>query len=181
MLGNGRTESLADRASRRALPRFVPEKTYGQNISALKSNVEAGLQQKISSDAIYTNQLRRPLPRGRVTGPVRFAATIMDNWHVSLSDITRLLGFEPADQRFVQDILSGLATPRGRDFKDRIACLYTLHTLLVGLFRNKEAVNEWLREPQPRLNQRPPLQLLLEGSMENMYRVKYLVEHIAGR
>lgn len=177
MLGNGRTESLADRASRRALPRLMSEKTYGQNISALKSKEEAGL----SSDAIYTKQLRRPLPRGRVTGPVRFAATIMGNWHVSLSDITRLLGFEPADQRFVQDILSGLATPRGRDFKDRIACLYTLHTLLVSLFRNKEAVNEWLREPQPRLNQRPPLQLLLEGSMENMYRVKYLVEHIAGR
>jgi hypothetical protein len=129
-----------------------------------------------------TSERARPvLHRGRLTGPVKFAALIMESWRLSLREITLLLGYEPGDESYVEEILDGFITSRGRDFKDRIACLYVLHSLLTSLFRCNDSVNEWLREAQPLLDQQSPLQTLLQGSMENMFRVRYLVEQIAGR
>lgn len=120
--------------------------------------------------------------RGRLTGPVRFAALLKEEWRLSLSEITRLFGYEPVDESYVEEILDGFTTsPRGIDFKDRVACLYRLHSLLTSLFRGNDPVNEWLRETHPLLDNQSPLQTLLQGSMENMFRVRYLVEHIAGR
>ena len=44
-----------------------------------------------------------------------------------------------------------------------------------------EVENEWLRESHETLNGQIPMDLLLEGSMENLLLVKEYVEVAAGR
>ena len=52
---------------------------------------------------------------------------------------------------------------------------------LHSLFRDIGTEREWLREPRPELNDQSPLDLLLEGSMENFLIVSQFVQWMAGR
>ena len=78
-------------------------------------------------------------------------------------------------------VLQGHATLRGRDAKDRIAHLFQIRRLLWALFRDKTVENEWLREPRAVLKGKTPMDLLVEGSMENLLLVREVVELAAGR
>ena len=117
---------------------------------------------------------------GRVTGPVQFLARLLELWQLDFSDACSLLGFEHADSESVKRLFSGVASLRGRDRKDRIAILVRIRTLLAGLLQDINVENAWLREQNPDLNGRTPLQLLREGSMENLLTLRDLVERAAG-
>ena len=88
---------------------------------------------------------------------------------------------DPDDESFAGDLLTGRAALRGRDVKDRIAYLYRIRNILSALFRDENVENRWLREPHTMLNERSPLDLMLDGSMENLLLVKEYVEAAAGR
>ena len=124
--------------------------------------------------------LRTGYTPGRVTGPVQFLARLLDLWQLDFSDACSLLGFEHGDSESVKQLFSGVASLRGRDRKDRIAILIRIRTLLAGLFQDINVENAWLREQNPDLNGRTPLQLLREGSMENLLTLRDLVERAAG-
>ena len=51
---------------------------------------------------------------------------------------------------------------------------------LFALFGDETEENDWLRESQPSLDGQVPMQLLLEGSMENLLLVKEYVEAATG-
>lgn len=119
--------------------------------------------------------------RGRITGPVKFINQLLDAWHLDADSACTLLGFEPTDAAYIQDVLRGYATLRGRDAKDRIAHLFQIRTSLSALFQDESVENEWLRERQQVLNNITPMELLQEGSMENLLLVKEYVELVAGR
>ncbi len=118
--------------------------------------------------------------RGRVTGPVQFLARLLELWHLDILDACSLLGIEQTDRESVEHLLSGVASLRGRDRKDRIAILIRIRTLLAGLFQDIDVENAWLREQNPDLNGRTPLELLKEGSMENLLTLRDLIERAAG-
>ncbi|MFZ0258021.1 MAG: MbcA/ParS/Xre antitoxin family protein [Gammaproteobacteria bacterium] len=119
--------------------------------------------------------------RGRITGPVRFINQLLDTWHLNTDAACTLLGFEPSDSAYINNILRGYATLRGRDAKDRTAYLFQIRKSLAALFRDQSVENDWLREPQDILNGETPMNLMLEGSMENLLLVKEYVELVAGR
>jgi len=52
---------------------------------------------------------------------------------------------------------------------------------LSALFRDEAVENEWLREPHTLLNERSPMDLILEGSMEHLLLVREYVDAAAGR
>ena len=131
-------------------------------------------------DRRVTFHTRRPY-RGRLTGPVMFVIGLLESWKLGRSAAVFLLGFEQPDSAVVERILSGSAPLVGRDVKDRIAYLYRIRSTLSALFRNEDVENEWLREPRALLGERTPMELLREGSMENLLLVKEYVEEIAGR
>ena len=81
----------------------------------------------------------------------------------------------------VDNLLNGHVALAGRDVKDRIACLLHIRSTLSALFRCEEVENEWLREPHAMLDDQVPMQLLLEGSMENLLLVKEYVDVVTGR
>ena len=118
---------------------------------------------------------------GRITGPIRFVNKLLATWQLEAEKACILLGLEPSRLPYVIDVLQGYETLTGRDAKDRIAHLFQIRKLLSALFRDESVENEWLREPQDVLKDKAPMDLLLEGSMENLLLVREYVERVTGR
>jgi hypothetical protein len=116
----------------------------------------------------------------RLTGPVQFLVKLLELWQLDDSGACALLGYDLQDKEAVQSILSGATGLRGRDARDRVASLVKIRTLLSALFRSIEKENEWLRAPKGPLDNRSPLDLMLEGSMEKLLTVRQFVEVTAG-
>ena len=133
--------------------------------------------------AARTRRTEVPAQRVRIAGPVRFIVKLIATWDLKpeVASACTLLGFEPSEAPHVRDVLQGLDTLRGRDVKDRIAHLFRIRTLLSSLFRDDAVEREWLREPRDLLKGKAPMDLLMEGSMENLLLVRELVEVASGR
>ena len=122
-----------------------------------------------------------PQPPVRLTGPVQFIVKLLDTWKLAPDNAAVLLGFEESGRDRVERILSGREPLSGRDAKDRIVHLLHVRGTLSALFQDREVENEWLREPRSLLHDKSPMDLLLEGSMENLLLLREYVETMAGR
>ena len=118
--------------------------------------------------------------RERLTGPVQFLNKLLDTWCLDQGAALAVLGLEESQQQYLFDLLNGISPLEGRDIKDRIAHLFKIRKMLSGLFQDQTVENEWLREPHRMLDDREPMTLMLEGSMENLLLVKEYVETAAG-
>ena len=117
----------------------------------------------------------------RISGPIQFVLKLLDSWRLNRDDAVFLLGFDQANNGFVQAVLAGAADLHGRDARDRIAHLFHIRQTLASLFRDLDVENDWLREPHTLLDEQEPLKLLLGGSMEDLLLVKEYVDAAAGR
>ena len=115
----------------------------------------------------------------RLTGPIQFLMELLKTWHLTPERAGLLLGQEAFYE--VEKLLRGDVQLSGRDAKDRMTCLFRIRKTLSSLFRDEDTENEWLRERHGSLGGRTPMELLLEGSMENMLTVKEYVDWTAGR
>ena len=115
----------------------------------------------------------------RLAGPIQFIVELLRFWHLPAEKAGLLLGQESSYE--VGKLLRGEGELTGRDAKDRIACLFRIRKTLSSLFRDERTENEWLREQHGPLGEQTPLELLLEGSMENILTVKEYVDWTAGR
>ena len=116
-----------------------------------------------------------------LTGPVLFVTKLVDAWKLDRTSAAPLLGFESTDYTYINHLLDGHVALRGRDVKDRIVHLFEIRRTLSALFQDLEVENAWLRESQPMLDDRTPIDLMLEGSIENLLLVKEYVLAAAGR
>ena len=120
-----------------------------------------------------------PKSQVRPTGPVQFISKLLTIWNLETEHAVVLLGLE--DPERAQRMLSGHEALVGRDVKDRIAHLYHVRRTLWSLFRDEAVENEWLREPNSLIHDVTPMDLLLEGSMENLLALREYVESLARR
>lgn len=146
--------------------------TYGEFDSKQKKS-EAYEDKLVRLEPISWGNLR-----GRRTGPVQLFAKLLENWELNENDGAKLLGYD--DAKSVRDLLSGAASLRARDVKDRIRYLLMIDAALDQLFQDEVTERDWLREERVELGGKNPLSILLEGSMENVLIVKQFVEHISG-
>ena len=107
-------------------------------------------------------------------------ARLLKTWELDREVALTLLGLEASQQPYLDDLLEGKAGPAGRDIKDRIAHLTVIRMTLAGLFADETVENAWLREPHRPLEDRAPMALMLEGSMENLLLVREYVDTAAG-
>ena len=119
--------------------------------------------------------------RAQLTGPVQFLNRLLESWKLESTHATFLLGLDPDDASQAADVLAGRAILKGRDTKDRVAHLYQIRKTLSALYRDEDVENQWIREPHTMLNESSPMDLMLEGSMENLLLVREYVEAAAGR
>ena len=120
------------------------------------------------------------LQESRPIGPIQLFNAILKTWRLDESHAIVLLGLDPDDQGYAADLLAGRKEIKGRDIKDRLAYLIQIRMTLAGWFRNEVVENEWLQEPQKLLDGKVPMELLLEGSMENLLLVKEYVQAATG-
>ena len=115
-----------------------------------------------------------------LTGPMQLTNRILETWRLDKADAVPLLGLEPPDPGYAADVLAGRAALKGRDAKDRLARLIHMRMMLSEWLRDEDDENEWLREPHEPLGGKAPMQLLLEGSMENLRLVEEYIEAATG-
>ena len=127
---------------------------------------------------IETSVLDPPAPPIELSGPIQFLKKLLETWHLTDADAVPLLGLDASD---VTALLQGQIPLKGRDAEDRIVYLYLIRKTLFALFQDPEVENEWLREQHEMLGGQKPMDLLLEGGMENLLLVKEYVEAAAGR
>ena len=135
---------------------------------------------------LSVRELPSDIPTGgmyqpRLTGPMQFLRKLLNTWRLSQADAIYLLGLDESDLSFVDTLLNGRVGLRSRDFKDRVAYLFRIRKTLSALFRDEKVENDWLREPHDALDGQTPMNIMLEGSMENLLLVKEYVEAAAGR
>ena len=114
---------------------------------------------------------------GRLTGPVQFVRKLMGFWRLGMLDVVGILGFDPEDIEHVSAVLGGKEQFRGRDVKERISHLFFIRRALWSLFRDLDVENDWLRERHHMLNEKSPLSLMLDGSMEDFLLAREYVDH----
>ena len=131
----------------------------------------------VSEDSVPASA--RAALTGRPIGPVQFFEKLLEAWGLDEQDGATLLGFEKTS--LLQDLLRGTVSLRGRDTKDRLAYLLDIDFSLNALFRDEESIRAWLRHPLEELGGETPLDHLLKGSMENLLRLKQLLEFLSGR
>lgn len=171
----------ADDPTRVVVPFTNRERSSINN--ALHNKANLGFSASASAAAASTAAIvgRSDIVAGRITGPVQMLNTIIAAWECTIEDVTNMLGYDPSDTKFVQEILDGVVTLSGRDVKDRVAYLITIYNLLNKLFgMNKVAVTQWLNENQKKLNNTTPYENITSGSMEKLLHTKYIVEIMAG-
>ena len=117
----------------------------------------------------------------RLTGPVQFVLKLLKYWRLERHHAVGLLGFYPADADYVAGVLEGDERLFGRDAEDRISHLFSIRKTLWSLFQDLDVENEWLREPHSMLEDKTPLSLMLEGSMEDLLLAREYVNTAAGR
>ena len=92
-----------------------------------------------------------------------------------------LPGFEDSDRHYVRNLLNGHTALAGRDVEDWVICLLQIRKTLSALFLNEEVENEWVKEKHAMLNNIAPMELMLEGTMENLLLVRGYVDAAAGK
>jgi hypothetical protein len=115
----------------------------------------------------------------KAPGQVLLFKKVMDDWDFDDREAATLLGLEAASD--VEEIYLGVRPVRQRDANDRLRAILRIATDLDALFGDVAAIRDWLSEPQHDLNDATPRALLIEGSMENLLRVKYYVAYLSGR
>lgn len=117
--------------------------------------------------------------RGRVTGAVQVVKQILERWGLDRSQARVLLDYETDDD--VRRLFEGLLTLKGRDKGARCKLIYRIDEALTPLFRDPDAVAEWLREPKSGLKGLSPLTQMLHGDIADLMTVRYLAEEETGR
>ena len=141
-----------------------------------------GMLKELAAQAEREDQARpkRSDQRRIPTAPIRLFDRILRTWQLRASDAISLLGLEASDKGYVADVLAGRQALRGRDANDRVAYLIQIRMALFAWLGSETEENDWLRESQATLDGQVPMELLLEGSMENLLLVKEYVEAATG-
>ena len=125
---------------------------------------------------------RKGVTRGAQIEAANLFKNLMNDWNLSLEEMAILLGkdFHDSGQKYVEGLLEGRCSFSGRDTRDRMARLIHIREALFAIFKDHKVENDWLRASQEMLDDQVPMDLLLEGSMENLWLVQEFVEATAG-
>ena len=158
-------------------PREV-EATYTEVLSYHKEN--------FSQEGLFESQNQedsKHVSGGAQIAIAKLFSNLMNDWELLKKDMATLLGldFDTSGQEYVKNLLNGTCSFSGRDTRYRMAQLIQIREILFALFKDHGVENKWLREKQSMLNDKTPMDLLLEGPMKNLVLVREFVETVAGR
>lgn len=132
-----------------------------------------------STTVLDNLSLSSSVVKPRVAGQIVLFRKIMDDWGFRQQEAGILLGAE--NPSAIQEIYDGWKAVATRDAIDRLRAVLRIAADLDALFQDVVAIRDWLNEMQRDLNGTTPRMLLLEGSMENLLKVKLYLSFLSGR
>ena len=115
----------------------------------------------------------------RASGEIVLLQRVMIRWGFDDREAACLIGYE--DPSWMRSLYGGLSSLRTRDEKDRLRAVLRIATDLLSLYRDEAEIGAWLREKKRQLGGESAYDLMMEGSMENLLRVKQFIEVLSGR
>jgi hypothetical protein len=112
-------------------------------------------------------------------GRIKGFRLLMEKWGFSRKDAAEILGFE--NEGLIGELYAGIEKVQQRDVRDRLKLFLSLAVDLDGLYDDDQVIKQWLDQPKKLLRSKTPRELLVEGSMENLLRVRQLVRYEANR
>lgn len=119
-------------------------------------------------------------PSTVVEGVVSAFVKICQRWRLSVDQQVILLGYKGNDFLGRQILESDILSPP-QDVRDRARHIVTISLGLGALFENVERAElDWLNANRDDLNQRSPLEYMLEGHMANVVEISRLMNYERG-
>jgi hypothetical protein len=115
----------------------------------------------------------------RASGQIEGFKRLLEKWGFSRKEGATILGFD--DEVILWELFQGIRKPEQRDVRDRLDLFLRIAGDLYGLFRSHDVIRDWLNESKDIVGGKAPRELLVEGSMENLIRVKHLAQQEANR
>ena len=144
------------------------------SFSARSSSPQAALEQP-------SPELTSILIPGRITGPVRLIQKVTSAWAMTNDELASLLAY-PSPQ-LAGDLVAGKLTFAGNDDRqDRARLIYLIHSTLSDLFVDPGQERRWIRTPNPLLDDKTPLNVMLTRRIPGILIVRQIVErYLANR
>ncbi len=178
---NGRTDYVA-----RSQPADALQSLFSPSVTPISTDRfqrNGGPSIGMSPYAFAANDHSAPAGTfvGSLTGEVTLFRAIANYWNLTSEQAGLLLGLDPGNGDLVDRLFRGTRTLQSRDSKDRVAVLFRIRRNLSALLRDSTSENHWLRSPDPALDGKTPLSLMLEGSILSLLDLEQYVATIAGR
>jgi hypothetical protein len=133
------------------------------------------------SPATSAAERRDPEVRRRLSGPaMRAFLNICNAWRLSVNQQRGLLGW-PAASTY-HKYKAGQVGTLSFDMLSRISLVLGIYKALHILYPQAELADKWitLRNSNEMLGGKPPLDLMIDGGMDGLYRVRRLLDSRRG-
>ena len=114
-----------------------------------------------------------------LAGEVALFREIMKDWDFTDHQASAVLGYK--ESTFAAELFRGLVSIRQRDADERLQLVITIAVDLEALFRDRNAIRDWLRRPHELLGGATPLAMATEGTSLDMLKLSEYVEYLSGR
>jgi hypothetical protein len=118
-----------------------------------------------------------PEVRRRLSGPaIRTFFNIATAWHLSVADQRGLLGW-PAPSTY-HKYKAGQVGALPYDMLERISLVLGIYKALHILYPQAELADQWVRlaNQNPTFDSKAPLNLMIDGGIDGLYRVRRLLD-----
>lgn len=114
-----------------------------------------------------------------LAGEVALFREITSDWGLSDQEASAILGYK--EPTFATDLFKGLTSIRHRDAEERLQLVITIAIDLEGLYRDYGVIRTWLRKPHELLKGATPLEIAMEGTSLDLFKLSEYVEYLSGR
>lgn len=120
----------------------------------------------------------REAPANLNSVALKLFSGIMNEWSVRAKDARVLLG-APPETTYFKWLKAGDAK-LGRDALERISHLQNIYKSLRIIFPTPEQANAWVNKPNEAFNGKSALEVMLQGSILDLYRVHAYLDGVRG-
>lgn len=120
----------------------------------------------------------REAPANLNSVALKLFSGIMSEWNVRAKDARVLLG-TPPETTYFKWLKAGDAK-LGRDALERISHLQNIYKSLRIIFPTPEQANVWVNKPNDAFNGKSALEVMLQGSILDLYRVHAYLDGVRG-
>lgn len=112
----------------------------------------------------------------------KLVMNLFEKWELSTSDQLELLGLSTSSRALLTKFKRGDPLPNSRDVLDRVGWLLAIHKGLRLLFpHNPEILYTWVKRRNGLIQNRTPLEIMLEEGLVGVMKTSRFVDFLRGQ